>query len=85
MPRDYSDCYFCGGEVKEERITREVWRQGRLHLIENVPVGVCQQCSEKVILPEVAKAIDRVVAGETPPDHHVKVPAYRLRELEPVT
>ncbi|MBM4037659.1 MAG: YgiT-type zinc finger protein [Planctomycetes bacterium] len=85
MGRTYSDCHFCGGEVKEQRITREVWRHGSLHLIENVPVGVCQQCSQKTILPQVAKAIDRVIAGETPPDHLIQVPAYRLPEPETTT
>ena len=85
MARSYSDCFFCGGEVKEQRITRELWRHGKLHLIENVPVGVCQQCSQKTILPQVAKAIDRVIAGETPPDRLVQVAAYRLPEPEPVS
>ena len=32
MAHVYSDCYFCGGEVKEQPITREVWRQGKLYL-----------------------------------------------------
>ena len=84
MARRYSDCYFCGGEVNERRITREVWWKDRLHLVENVPVGVCGQCGEKVVLPEVARAIDEVLAGKRPPDHFVQVPTYRLPEPEPV-
>jgi YgiT-type zinc finger domain-containing protein len=67
MKRQYSDCYFCGGEVKEQQITREIWWQGKLHLIEEVPVGVCQQCGQKLILPDVAKLIDRMLAGEVSP------------------
>jgi len=85
MPATYSDCFFCGGEVREQRVNREVWRSGGLHLIEDVPVGVCQQCGEKVILPPVAKAIDALLAGEKPPDHFIRVPAYRWRGREPVT
>jgi len=85
MTREYSDCYFCGGEVKEERLAREIWWRGTLHLIEGVPVGVCQQCRQKVILPEVAKVIDEMLAGEVPPDHFVQVPAYPFREGEAVS
>jgi len=85
MERKYSDCYFCGGQVKEERITREIWWQGALHLIQDVPVGVCQQCRQKVILPEVARRIDEILAGKVSPDRFVKVPTYRFCEVEPVS
>ena len=80
MANAYSDCYFCGGEVQERRITREAWWQGKLHLIEGVPVGVCRQCGEKVLQPAVAKAIDRMLAGSVAPDSFVTVPTYRFQE-----
>ncbi|MSR64287.1 MAG: type II toxin-antitoxin system MqsA family antitoxin [Verrucomicrobiae bacterium] len=67
MGHQYSDCYQCGGEVKERSVAREIWWKSKLHLIENVPVGVCQQCGEKVILPDVAKVIDQMLAGEHSP------------------
>jgi len=85
MPYEYSDCFFCGGEVHERRVTREAWWRGQLHLIENVPVGVCDQCGEKFIRPAVAKAIDRMLAGEVAPDRFVEVPAYRWHIEEPVS
>ena len=47
----YSDCFFCGGEVLEKLLSREVWWNKQLHLIDNVPLGVCSQCGQKVILP----------------------------------
>jgi YgiT-type zinc finger domain-containing protein len=84
MSPEYSDCFFCGGAVRERRVNREVWWQGRLHLIEEVPVGVCGQCGEKFLRPAVAKAIDRMLAGEVAPDHLVQVPAYRCHVEEPV-
>ncbi len=84
MPVEYSDCYFCGGQISEKLIRREIWWQGKLHLIENVPVGVCQQCGQKIILPSVAKVIDRILAGVKPPDGFVKVPSYRFPETEAV-
>jgi hypothetical protein len=46
-------------------------------IFENVPVGVCMQCGEKVIKPEVAKAIDRVFQEEKKPTKTVQVPVYQ--------
>ena len=84
MASQYSDCYFCGGEVQEQRIARDVWWRGKLHLVQNVPVGVCRQCGEKVVLPEVAKTIDQMLAGQVLPHEFVEVPTYRFHEAEPV-
>ncbi len=85
MMNEYADCYFCGGVVAEQRIVREVWWHGRLHLIEEVPVGVCAQCGQQVILPPVAREIDAMLNGSLAPDHVVQVPAfcYRSRDLVP--
>lgn len=85
MSERYSDCYFCGGEVREQDVTREVWREGHLHLVENVPVGVCGQCGEKFILPEVARTVDLLLAEDSTPDHFVRVPAYSFRESTTVS
>jgi YgiT-type zinc finger domain-containing protein len=72
------------GAVQEHRVSREVWWHGHRHPIEDVPVGVCGQCGEKFIRPEVAKTIDRMLAGEVRPDHFIGVPAYRWQVEEPV-
>jgi len=77
MAGKYSDCFFCGGEVVETAINREIWWKGKLHLIQEVPAGVCKQCGEKVILPEVAGEIDRILQGRTAPEEVLQVPAYR--------
>ena len=84
MAAKYSDCYFCGGAVEERLQGREIWWQGKLHLIQDVPVGVCRQCGEKTILPENAKVIDQMLSGDLPPESFVKVPTYRFPEKEQV-
>ena len=60
-PHNYGDCYFCGGEVKEQVIEIEFRWKGNLYLVEGVPTGVCQQCGEKYFTAEVSKAIDRSI------------------------
>ena len=82
MAHLYSDCYFCGGEVQERFIHREIWWQGNLVLIENAPVGVCGQCGEKFVAPDVAKSIDRILAAQAIPDQIVQIPKYVYREAQ---
>lgn len=76
MKRTYSDCYFCAGPVEEKLIQRDVWWEGRLVIIDKVPVGVCRQCGEKVVLPDVAKQIDSLLKEPGSPDREIKVPVY---------
>jgi len=79
MPNNYSDCYFCAGEVEEQRIDREIWWRDQLYVVKDVPVGVCRQCGQKVILPHMAKKIDQLLSGGTPPDELMQVPSYRRK------
>ena len=59
MSRTYSKC--CGGEVEEQYLSRELRWQDKWCILEGVPAGVCQQCGEKFLQPEVAcpKAVGR--------------------------
>ena len=77
MAKKYSDCFFCGGPVEEKRIARELRWKGELFIIENVPVGVCAQCGEKVLRPEVAKSIDKVLQKKRKPVKTIQVPVYQ--------
>jgi len=77
MVKKYSDCYYCGGAVEEQLIPHECRWKGKLFILENVPVGVCTQCGEKVLKPEVAKAIDQVFLEERKPTKTIQVPVYQ--------
>ncbi len=78
MNKEYSDCFFCGGAVEERLLPREVRWQGQLLVFENVPMGVCVQCGEKVLKPKVAKAIDRILQDGKKPTRTMQVPVYHL-------
>lgn len=90
MKREYSDCYFCGGNVEEKLLPREIRWQNQLFVFENVPtrlphsnrrggqVGVCNQCGEKVLKPEVAKHIDSILQKKKKPIKTIRVPVYSL-------
>jgi len=55
------------------------WR-GQLYLLENAPVGVCQQCGERFVTAEDAIHTDNLLSAGTAPDHFVQVPAYVFKE-----
>ena len=76
MKTKYSDCFYCGGTVEERLMPREIRWEGRLLIFENVPMGVCNQCGEKVLKPGVAKTIDKVLKGQRKPTKTVQVPVY---------
>ncbi|MEK8036462.1 MAG: YgiT-type zinc finger protein [candidate division NC10 bacterium] len=61
METRFADCIYCGGQVRECTATREVRWQGELFLVEQVPMGVCNQCGERFLKPDVAKAIDKLL------------------------
>ena len=77
MAKKYSDCFYCGGAVKEQPTSRECRWKGKLFIFENVPMGVCTQCGEKVLRPEVAKAIDQLLREKKKPAKTIQVPVYQ--------
>jgi len=76
MLKSYADCFYCGGHVEERRGTREFRWQGDLFVFEDVPMGVCTQCGEKFLKPQVAKALDRMVQERRKPVKIIRVPVY---------
>jgi len=74
--KKYNDCYYCGGTVKETNSSREIWWKETLYILEKVPIGVCLQCGEKVLKPEVAKEIDLILKEKNKPHKIIEVPVY---------
>lgn len=79
MTAKYSDCFYCGGSVKERLTPRELRWEGRLFVIENVPMGVCTQCGEKFLKPAVTKGIDRILQDKKGPAKTIQVPVYHYK------
>jgi len=76
MSRTYSNCFYGGGAVEEQYIPRELRWQEKWYILEDIPVGVCQQYGEKVLKPEVATAIDRILHEGKTPLRALEVPVY---------
>lgn len=77
--KDFADCTFCGGEVREMRIDYDYRRKGQLLIMKNVPAGVCTQCGEKYFKPDVLREMDRryhdIVDCREKPEEVIEIPA----------
>jgi YgiT-type zinc finger domain-containing protein len=72
----YGECFYCGGGIEERLLPREIRWKGELRVFEEVPVGVCVQCGEKFLRPEVAKKIDAALRSKKRPTRTLQVPVY---------
>ena len=70
----YGDCSFCGGEVKGKKVELDYRYKGKLYIFQDVPAGVCEQCSEKYLTAKVAKEIEGRIKTQERWDKTVTVP-----------
>ena len=79
--RNYGDCSFCGGEVKEELVELDYRFKGKLFVFREVPAGVCRQCGEKYLHATTAKAIERAIHTKKDWSETVSVPVATFSEI----
>lgn len=58
---DYGECEICDSPMQEKLIKQDVWIRGELLIVEDVPVGVCPQCGEKVVKADVGLRITKLI------------------------
>ena len=73
-------CPICGGELENKVITHPQEYDGRVVILENVPVEVCQQCGEALLHPDILEKIQERVWSEQAPKRMASVPVYDLAE-----
>ena len=57
-------CEFCGGETQNKKVTRQHWLKGKLYLVENVAVEICQECGERYFHAKTLDAIEQYLLKE---------------------
>lgn len=58
---DYGRCDVCDTLMVEKQIKQDFWIRGELIVIENIPVGVCPQCGEKVVRAEIGQLAIKLI------------------------
>ena len=75
-----TECYFCKGQVIQERVQVDFrWGQ-KLKVIENVPAGVCQQCGEKYFEAAVYKAMEKLAVSRAKPIARLTVDVVQFQK-----
>ncbi|MBM3241893.1 type II toxin-antitoxin system MqsA family antitoxin [Candidatus Poribacteria bacterium] len=71
-------CDLCGGELKPDKTTLEIWRGEELLVIKDVPADVCQQCNEAYISANVSERLDYFLSEyhRHRPERYLAVPQY---------
>ena len=79
--REYGDCSFCGGEVKEDLVEIDYRYRGKLYVFREVPSGVCRQCGEKYLHASAAKTIEHAIHTKHDWNETVSVPVTTFTEI----
>lgn len=80
MKRTYHPCYFCKGEVKEEKVTVDYrWGEELLAVIKGVPAGVCQICGEQYFKAEIVDEMEKSAQSREKAQETIEVPVKKLK------
>ena len=72
--QQYGRCESCGGAVVEKRLTVDRRFHGDLFEFENVPVGVCQECGQRVYKGPVLEQLQRLAESKSQIKRTIQVP-----------
>ena len=76
----YGKCESCGGKIVEKHATVDCRFHGQLFEFENVPVGVCQECGQRIYKGPVLEQLERLAASAAKIKKTIQVP---VAEFEP--
>ena len=71
-------CPVCGGTIREDTIRHPQEYEGRIVIIENMPVLICDQCGEILLRPETLDKIQQLVWSKSEPERTESIPVYDL-------
>lgn len=81
----YSDCTFCGGRVTERQVQKACWWGDKLvAIVDNVPAGVCEQCSERYYKAKVLKGIESLLKERRTFEQQICIPVASYQKASGV-
>ena len=74
-------CEHCAGTVRTRRVDREALRhKGSFVILEDVPIGVCDQCGARYFDASVLRRVAEIGRGTTAPVRTLEVPVDRYAQ-----
>jgi YgiT-type zinc finger domain-containing protein len=80
MAAKYDKCDYCGGGVREKRVTVDLRVKGKLYVFDNVPVGVCQKCGERYYRGPVLERLEELAGHQELFKEKIQVPRFDFAE-----
>jgi len=80
MARMYGyDCEFCEGTVEERLVKKEVFKhKNGFVMLENVPVGICDNCGYRYYHAIILKRVDEIAEGKRAAQRTEPIPVADL-------
>jgi YgiT-type zinc finger domain-containing protein len=72
----YDKCDVCGGRVRGRKVTVDLRRGERHHVVYNVPIGVCTKCGERYYPGPVLERLDELAEQGLTGGKRVSVPTF---------
>lgn len=73
-------CEHCPGTVRPKRVKREVFKhKAHFVIIEDVTVGICDQCANRFYTAETLKRVQEVATGAVAPERFDEIPVVHAR------
>ena len=73
-------CEYCEGAVRPKRVERESFKhKNGFIILEDVVVGVCDQCGNRYFSAEILHAVDEIATGKRTAERTEAVPVAHLK------
>ena len=68
------ECEYCGGVIQTKKVTVEYWYEGKLVIIRDMPVGVCEECGERYYEAATLEQLDAIARESESAQERISVP-----------
>ena len=68
------ECEYCNGEICSKKVTVNHSYEGKLVIIKDVPVGVCQECGQRYYAAATLDQLDTLAQNSDAALERISVP-----------
>ena len=68
------ECEYCSGEIRPKKVTVNYSYEGKLVIVKDVPVGVCQACGQRYYDAATLDQLDTLAKNSDTAPERISVP-----------
>lgn len=69
-----NECEYCSGDIQPKKVTVNHSYKGKLVIIKDVPVGVCQECGQRYYAATTLEKLDTMAQNSDAAPERISVP-----------